>query len=148
MSKGFLNFFGEKQIQSKSPVKGWVPDVSIWIFLSSFLRAFVRSDKSCIRGSPPVITTNSAEVFNTLFTEKSPIAPKEARLAAIAVSAAIKCEYCVSAQVHLAKQAGANDEEIKAAIQIAAEIQRFSTLLYGNEFGIEKLEKIIGKESK
>jgi len=32
-------------------------------------------------------------VFNTLFSEKSPIAPKEARLAAIAVSAAIKCEY-------------------------------------------------------
>tara|TARA_B100000497_G_C7688753_1_gene418074 strand:+ start:2909 stop:3322 length:414 start_codon:yes stop_codon:yes gene_type:complete len=87
-------------------------------------------------------------VFNTLFSEKSPIAPKEARLAAIAVSAAIKCEYCVSAQVHLAKQSGANSEEIKAAIQIAAEIQRFSTLLYGNEFGIEKLEKIIGKKSE
>ena len=48
----------------------------------------------------------------------------------------------------LAKQVGADDEEIKAAIQTVAEIQRFSTLLYGNEFGIEKLEKIIGKESK
>ena len=100
---------------------------------------------------PKYMAQEAAEyftVFNTLFTEKSPIAPKEARLAAIAVSAAIKCEYCVSAQVHLAKKAGADDEEIKAAIQIAAEIQRFSTLLYGNEFGIEKLEKIIGKESK
>ena len=100
---------------------------------------------------PKYMAQEAAEyftVFNTLFSEKSPIAPKEARLAAIAVSAAIKCEYCVSAQVHLAKQAGADDEEIKAAIQIAAEIQRFSTLLYGNEFGIEKLEKIIGKESK
>ena len=85
-------------------------------------------------------------VFNTLFSEKSPIAIKEARLAAVAVSASIKCEYCVSAQVHLAKKAGANKEEIKAAIQIAAEIQRFSTLLYGNEFGLEKLEKLIGKE--
>ena len=30
-------------------------------------------------------------VFNTLFSEKSPIAIKEARLAAVAVSAAIKC---------------------------------------------------------
>ena len=86
-------------------------------------------------------------LFLTLYFLKK--VPKEARLlAAIAVSAAIKCEYCVSAQVHLAKQAGADDEEIKAAIQIAAEIQRFSTLLYGNEFGIEKLEKIIGKESE
>ena len=87
-------------------------------------------------------------VFNTLFSEKSPITPKEARLAAVAVSAAIKCEYCVSAQVHLAKKVGADDEEIKAAIQIAAEIQRFSTLLYGNEFGIENLEKVIGKVSE
>ncbi|MDB2362630.1 carboxymuconolactone decarboxylase family protein [Flavobacteriales bacterium] len=87
-------------------------------------------------------------VFNTLFSEKSPIAPKEARLTAVAVSAAIRCEYCVSAQVHLAKKAGANDDEIKAAIQIAAEIQRFSTLLYGNDFGIEKLNKIIGEEQK
>jgi len=84
--------------------------------------------------------------FNKLFSEESPIAPKEARLAAIAVSAAIRCEYCISAQVHLAKKAGANDEEIKAAIQIAAEIQRFSVLLYGNEFGLDKLNKIIGKE--
>ena len=37
-------------------------------------------------------------VFNTLFSEKSPIAIKEARLAAVVVSAAIKCAYCVSAQ--------------------------------------------------
>ena len=52
---------------------------------------------------PKYMAQEAAEyftVFNTLFTEKSPIAPKEARLAAIAVSAAIKCEYCVSAQVH------------------------------------------------
>jgi hypothetical protein len=33
-----------------------------------------------------------------------------------------------------------------AAIQIAAEIQRFSTLPYGNEFGIENLNKIIGRK--
>ena len=84
--------------------------------------------------------------FNKLFSEESPIAPKEARLAAISASAAIKCEYCISAQVHLAKKAGATDDEIKAAIQIAAEIQRFSVLLYGNDFGMEKLNKIIGKE--
>tara|TARA_Y100000748_G_scaffold283314_1_gene264271 strand:+ start:451 stop:858 length:408 start_codon:yes stop_codon:yes gene_type:complete len=86
------------------------------------------------------------DVFNMLFSEKSPIAPKEARLAAIAVSAAIRCEYCIAAQVEFAKKIGASDEEIKAAVQIAAEIQRFSILLYGNEFGKEKLNKIIGRE--
>ena len=86
------------------------------------------------------------DTFNLLFSEKSPIAPKEARLAAISASAAIHCEYCVAAQIEFAKKIGATDEEIKAAIQIAAEIQRFSTLLYGNEFGLENLNKIIGRE--
>ena len=98
---------------------------------------------------PEFMAKEAAEyfkVFNKLFSDESPIEVKEARLIAVSVSAAIRCEYCVSAQVHLAKKSGATDDEIKAAIQIAAEIQRFSTLLYGNEFGIDKLNKIIGKE--
>ena len=98
---------------------------------------------------PQFMAQEAAEyfkVFNKLFSDESPIEVKEARLIAVSVSAAIRCEYCVSAQVHLAKKSGATDDEIKAAIQIAAEIQRFSTLLYGNEFGIDKLNKIIGKE--
>ena len=41
-----------------------------------------------------------------------------------------------------------SDEEIKAAIQIAAEIQRFSTLLYGNEFDVDIFNKIIGRDKK
>ena len=98
---------------------------------------------------PKFMAEDAAEYFkefNMLFSDKSPIATKEARLAAISASAAIRCEYCISAQVHLAKQAGASEEEIKTAIQIAAEIQRFSILLYGNEFGLERLNKILGVE--
>ena len=37
-------------------------------------------------------------------------------------------QYCIAAQVMLAKKAGASDDEIKAAIQIAGEIARFSIL--------------------
>ena len=98
---------------------------------------------------PAFMADEAAEyfkVFNKLFSDESPIEAKEARLIAVSVSAAIRCEYCVSAQVHLAKKSGATDDEIKAAVQIAAEVQRFSTLLYGNEFGIDKLNKIIDKE--
>ena len=90
-------------------------------------------------------SANYFDTFNLLFSDKSPIAPKEARLAAIAASAAIRCEYCIAAQIEFAKKVGATDEEIKAAVQIAAEIQRFSTLLYGTEFGMEKLNKVIGR---
>jgi AhpD family alkylhydroperoxidase len=97
---------------------------------------------------PKAIAQDAADYFsewNKLFSE-GPIATKEARLVAISASAAMRCEYCITAQVHLAKQAGATDDEIKAAIQIAAEVARFSTLLYGNEFSMEELNKIIGKE--
>ena len=86
--------------------------------------------------------------FNMLWSDESPIDAKEGRLVAIAVSAAIRCEYCIAAQIEFAKKAGATDDEIKAAIQIAAEIQRFSTLLYGNEFDVETFNKIIGRDNK
>ena len=86
--------------------------------------------------------------WNKVLFKDGPINTKAARLAAISASAAIRCEYCITAQVALAKVAGATDDEIKAAIQIAAEVSRFSILLYGNEFGQENLKKIIDKMTK
>jgi len=80
--------------------------------------------------------------FNKLFSDGA-IASKEARLVAVAASAAMRCEYCITAQVHLAKKAGASEDEIKTAIQITAEVARFSILLYGNEFGQDELKKIL-----
>ena len=100
---------------------------------------------------PEFMAEEAAEYFdefNMLWSDESPINAKEGRLIAIAVSAAIRCEYCIAAQIEFAKKDGANDEEIKAAIQIAAEIQRFSTLLYGNEFDADTFNKIIGRDNK
>ncbi len=95
---------------------------------------------------PKLIASEAAQYFadwNKLFSS-GPIASKEARLAAISASAAMKCEYCVKAQVIFAKKAGASDDEIKVAVQIAAEIARFSTLLYGNQFTDEEFNKALG----
>ena len=100
---------------------------------------------------PEFMAEEAAEYFdefNMLWSDESPINAKEGRLIAIAVSAAIRCEYCIAAQIEFAKKAGANNEEIKAAIQIAAEIQRFSTLLYGNEFDADTFNKLIGRDNK
>ncbi len=100
---------------------------------------------------PEFMAEEAAEYFdefNMLWSDESPINAKEGRLVAIAVSAAIRCEYCIAAQIEFAKKAGANNEEIKAAIQIAAEIQRFSTLLYGNEFDADTFNKLIGRDNK
>ena len=99
---------------------------------------------------PKATAADAAAYFgawNKIFTE-GPIPMKEARLAAISASAAMKCEYCITAQVHLAKAAGATDDEIKAAIFIAAEVARFSTLLYGNEFGMDNLRDALGIHSE
>ena len=77
---------------------------------------------------PEFMAEEAAEYFdefNMLWSNESPINAKEGRLVAIAVSAAIRCEYCIAAQIEFARKDGANDEEIKAAIQIAAEILRF-----------------------
>ena len=81
---------------------------------------------------PKSIASEAAQYFtdwNKLFSS-GPTTTKEARLAAISASAAIKCEYCIKAQIIFAKRVGVTDEEIKAAVQIAAEVNRFSTLLY------------------
>ena len=84
--------------------------------------------------------------WNKALFKEGPIETKAARLAAIAASAAMKCEYCITAQAMLGKAAGASDDEIKGATQIAAEISRFSVLLYGNEFGQDNLMAILKKD--
>jgi len=97
---------------------------------------------------PKQLAPAAADYFgqwNKALFKEGPIASKEARLVAVSASVAMKCEYCIKAQVVLAKQAGASDDEIKAAIQIAAEVARFSMLLYGNEFSHEELDKILEK---
>ena len=55
---------------------------------------------------PKLIASEAAQYFvdwNKLFSS-GPIATKEARLAAISASAAMKCEYCIKAQVIAAKK--------------------------------------------
>ena len=53
---------------------------------------------------PEFMAEEAAEYFdefNMLFSDASPIAHKEARLVAVAVSAALRCEYCIAAQISL-----------------------------------------------
>src|SRR5579871_3748572 len=52
---GALNFFGEKQIQSQSPLNGLDPDVSICVLKPALRKDFVSCVQSCMSGSPPVM---------------------------------------------------------------------------------------------
>ena len=53
--------------------------------------------------------------------------PKTKELIIIAVSAANGCDYCLSAHRAAAKGQGVTDEEITAALEVAASISAFNT---------------------
>ena len=57
--------------------------------------------------------------------------PKTKELIAIAVSAVNGCEYCLSAHRAGAKAAGVTDEEITAALEIAASMSAFNNFNKG-----------------
>jgi AhpD family alkylhydroperoxidase len=52
--------------------------------------------------------------------------PKTKELIAIAVSAVNGCDYCVSAHRAIAKGAGVTDEEITAALEVAAMMSMYN----------------------
>jgi len=81
-----------------------------------------------------------AGVNAVLYGPDGVLGAKNARLMAIAASAAIKCEYCVMAQKELARAAGATEEEIETALLLAADLQFRSTLLYGHGYSEDVLE--------
>ena len=56
------------------------------------------------------------------------IDPKTAELAAIAASAALRCEYCLDAHMRAARRKGATLEEIFDVILVAGAIAESSTL--------------------
>ena len=72
------------------------------------------------------------------------IPEKQAFLMGLAVSVAIKCQYCVHANKFNAAKAGATVEEIKTAIQISSQVGYFSSLFYGHEMDLDKFRKMIG----
>ena len=81
-----------------------------------------------------------AAVEKNIFNGAIPV--KEAQLAAISASVAMKCVYCIPAHTSLAKAAGATDEEIKTAVAIAADVALNSAMLYGNQFDMGEFMKM------
>ncbi len=68
---------------------------------------------------------------------------RKAHLAALATSAATKCQYCIPFHIAQAKRLGATEDELKAAVQIAADVMRMSTMFYGNEFDLDEFKAML-----
>ena len=67
---------------------------------------------------------------------------KNAQLAALSASVAMKCIYCIPAHTNLARAAGATEDEIKTAVAIAADVALNSSMLYGNQLEMETFLKM------
>ena len=73
----------------------------------------------------------------TDFNKNRALKPKVRELIGLAVAAQIPCEYCVHYHIKAARAAGATQEEIREAVQVASMTRHWSTILYGNQYDLD-----------
>jgi AhpD family alkylhydroperoxidase len=69
----------------------------------------------------------SSKVFN-----EGVLPAKTKELIAVAAAHITRCPYCIAGHTHLAKQAGATDEEIAEAILVAVAMNAGASLAHSN----------------
>ena len=96
--------------------------------------------------SPRSMIKESIKINKAMMSlfKQGAIPEKQAFLMGLAVSVAMKCQYCIHANKFNAAKAGATEEEIKTAIQISSQVSYFSSLFYGNEMDLDHFRKMIG----
>jgi AhpD family alkylhydroperoxidase len=88
------------------------------------------------------------EEYQAVWSPNGAIPVKQKQLIALGVAAQIPCEYCVYAHTLKAKQAGATEAEIKEALAVAAMTRKWSTVLNGSAYDLEKFKAELGSVSK
>ena len=78
-----------------------------------------------------------AMMKSTDLNENTALPAKIRELIGLAVAAQIPCEYCVHYHIKAAKAAGATQEEIREAVHQASLTRHWSTILYGNQYGLD-----------
>jgi len=79
------------------------------------------------------------------FCQNGPFETNMLSLMSLSAAAGMKCEYCIVATTGMAMKAGATEEEVKAAVMAAGIMALNSTMLYGNQFDLDKLKKMFGQ---
>jgi AhpD family alkylhydroperoxidase len=82
-----------------------------------------------------------AEVKAVEFSNDTALPAKVKALISLAVSAQIPCQYCVWQDTETAKAAGATQEEIAEAVEIAALARHWSTVFNGLQVDFEQFKK-------
>ena len=88
-----------------------------------------------------VATTAYLVAESTLFGDNK----KQLELLSLSAAVGMKCEYCINYHKYMAAAAyGATDKEIKSTIFAASIVSWSSSMLYGSEYGIDKLAAFFG----
>jgi len=82
-----------------------------------------------------------------VFGPNGAIPPKMKNLIALGVAAQIPCAYCIYFFTQKAKKAGTTDAEIKEAIAVAGLTRKWSTVLNGVAYDMQKFRAQIGGPS-
>ncbi|MFC6731090.1 carboxymuconolactone decarboxylase family protein [Haladaptatus sp. YSMS36] len=69
--------------------------------------------------------------------EDTELSAREKALIGVGVAAAISCPFCTYFHTEEARLSGVKDEELKEAVNLAADTKYFSTILHGNETDLD-----------
>lgn len=82
--------------------------------------------------------------YKAVYSANGAITPKMKQLIALGVAAQIPCEYCVVAHGMKARKAGATEAEIREALAVASLVRKWSTVLNGYSYDMNKFKAEIG----
>lgn len=82
--------------------------------------------------------------YQAVYSEDGAISAKMKQLIALGVAAQIPCEYCVIAHEMKARKLGATETEIREAIAVSSLVRRWSTVLNGSAYDMDKFKAEIG----
>ncbi len=84
------------------------------------------------------------EEYQAVYSDKGAVNAKMKQLIALGVSAQVPCQYCVLAHASKARKLGASEEEIKEALAVASMVRKWSTVLNGANYDMNKFKAEIG----
>jgi AhpD family alkylhydroperoxidase len=87
------------------------------------------------------------EEYQAVYSDKGAVSAKMKQLIALGVSAQVPCQYCVLAHSQKARKLGATEEEIKEAIAVASMVRKWSTVINGMNYDMEKFKAEIGMKT-
>ncbi|MGI9522921.1 MAG: carboxymuconolactone decarboxylase family protein [Hyphomicrobiaceae bacterium] len=84
------------------------------------------------------------EEYQAVYSDKGAVSAKMKQLIALGVSAQVPCQYCILAHTQKAKKLGATEEEIKEALAVASMVRKWSTVINGMNYDMNKFKAEIG----